>query len=138
MAADYSSRIAVTQEGDALASRQLDDPEIHKGAIEGDRPGDEQVGNPHGEGIDGNGLPNDPIAMAEDVLGQTRMRRRGKFANPPIREPDRGLQALPQSFHDLFERLRPWPHLVQWKRREWLVNDVQRRQKIVTIGLDVD
>ena len=38
----------------------------HKGAVEGDQPTDEQVGNPHGDGVDANGLPNDPIATAED------------------------------------------------------------------------
>jgi hypothetical protein len=45
------------------------DPDIHKGAIEGDRPGDEQLGNPHGDGVDENGLPDDPIATAEDRIG---------------------------------------------------------------------
>jgi hypothetical protein len=45
------------------------DPDGHKGAIEGDRPTDEQIGNPHGEGIDADGLPNDPIATAEDRIG---------------------------------------------------------------------
>jgi hypothetical protein len=49
--------------------RQLDDPDIHKGAIEGDRPGDEQIGNPHGNGVNDDGLPDDPIATAEDELG---------------------------------------------------------------------
>src|SRR5688572_25420956 len=28
------------------------DPDIHKGAIEGDRPADEQQGNPNGDGVD--------------------------------------------------------------------------------------
>lgn len=45
------------------------DPAIHKGAIEGDRPDDEQVGNPHGDGVDDEGLPDDPIATAEDQIG---------------------------------------------------------------------
>jgi hypothetical protein len=52
-----------------MATKQQDDPDVHKGAIEGDRPGDEQLGNPHGEGLDENGLPNDPVAVAEDALG---------------------------------------------------------------------
>ena len=51
------------------ATRQLDDPDIHKGAIEGDRPTDEQIGNPHGDGINEDGLPDDPIAIAEDAEG---------------------------------------------------------------------
>ena len=45
------------------------DPEGQKGAIEGDRPGDEQIGNPHGNGVDDSGWPDDPIATAEDKLG---------------------------------------------------------------------
>ncbi len=53
----------------AMKRKQEDDPDVHKGAIEGDRPGDEQEGNPHGEGIDDNGLPNDPVATAEDEIG---------------------------------------------------------------------
>ena len=38
-----------------MAMRQRDDPDAHKGAIEGDRPHDEQFGNPHGDGVDENG-----------------------------------------------------------------------------------
>jgi hypothetical protein len=45
------------------------DPDIHKGAIEGDRPTDEQMGNPQGDGIDENGLPDDPVASAQDAIG---------------------------------------------------------------------
>jgi hypothetical protein len=41
----------------------------HKGAIEGDRPDDEQVGNPHGGGVDENGMPADSVATAEDREG---------------------------------------------------------------------
>jgi len=52
-----------------MATKQQDDPDVHKGAIEGDRPDDEQLGNPHGDGLDENGLPDDLVAVAEDVLG---------------------------------------------------------------------
>jgi hypothetical protein len=45
------------------------DPDVHKGAIEGDRPDDEQMGNPHGNGIGPDGLPDDPVACAEDAIG---------------------------------------------------------------------
>jgi hypothetical protein len=45
------------------------DPDIHKGALEGDRPADEQQGNPHGPSIDDRGLPADEVAVAEDVIG---------------------------------------------------------------------
>jgi hypothetical protein len=45
------------------------DPDRHKGAIEGDRPDDEQTPNPHGDGLNDEGLPNDPVASAEDAIG---------------------------------------------------------------------
>jgi hypothetical protein len=41
----------------------------YKGAVEGDRPTDEQHYNPNGDGLDDNGLPNDKVAVAEDVIG---------------------------------------------------------------------
>jgi hypothetical protein len=40
-----------------------------KGAVEGDRPDQEQQGNPHGTGLDENGLPEDETAICEDVIG---------------------------------------------------------------------
>ena len=52
-----------------MAMKQQNDPDVHKGAIEGDRPTDEHFGNPHGDGLDDNGLPDDPVATAEDALG---------------------------------------------------------------------
>jgi hypothetical protein len=52
-----------------IAATPQKDPDIHKGAIEGDRPGDEQMGNPHGTGVNDEGLPDDPVATAEDALG---------------------------------------------------------------------
>ncbi len=45
------------------------DQDIHKGAIEGDRPGDEQEGNSNAPALDDNGWPNDPVKIAEDELG---------------------------------------------------------------------
>jgi hypothetical protein len=45
------------------------DPDRHKGAIEGDRPDDEQSANPHGDGLNEEGLPDDEVAIAEDVVG---------------------------------------------------------------------
>ena len=53
----------------AMAMKQQDDPDVHKGAIEGDRPTDEQIGNPNGDGVDENGLPDDPVATAQDEIG---------------------------------------------------------------------
>ncbi len=46
------------------------EPERHIGAVEGDRPTDTlNQGNPHGPGIDEEGMPNDPIATCEDAIG---------------------------------------------------------------------
>jgi hypothetical protein len=52
-----------------MANKQQDDQDVHKGAVEGDRPSDEQMGNPNGPGVDDEGLPNDPVAIAEDAIG---------------------------------------------------------------------
>jgi hypothetical protein len=41
----------------------------HIGAVEGDRPTDPQQGNPNAPALDDQGLPNDPDAIAEDVIG---------------------------------------------------------------------
>jgi hypothetical protein len=42
----------------------------HIGAVEGDRPTDApQQGNPNAPGVDQQGLPDDPIATCEDVIG---------------------------------------------------------------------
>ena len=51
------------------AAQSQADPDIHKGAIEGDRPTDEQIGNPNGDGVNEEGLPDDPVATAEDAEG---------------------------------------------------------------------
>ena len=53
------------------------DPDVHKGAIEGDRPTDEQQGNPHGDGLNDDGLPNDPVATAQDALGANEDKSQG-------------------------------------------------------------
>ncbi|PYR35612.1 MAG: hypothetical protein DMF93_21435 [Acidobacteria bacterium] len=53
----------------AMAIKQRDDQDVHKGAVEGDRPTDEQIGNPNGPGVNEEGLPDDPVATAEDVVG---------------------------------------------------------------------
>jgi hypothetical protein len=42
------------------------DNDIHKGAMEEDRPGPERSNL---TGLDHNGLPNDPVAIAEDAIG---------------------------------------------------------------------
>jgi hypothetical protein len=53
------------------------DPDMHKGAIEGDRPTDEQFGNENATALDENGMPADPIAIAEDVIGANEDETRG-------------------------------------------------------------
>jgi hypothetical protein len=59
------------------ARKQLNDPEIHKGAIEGDRPSDEQNVDRRGTGVDKNGIPNDPVATAEDKEGANADKTQG-------------------------------------------------------------
>ena len=39
------------------------------GAVEGDRPADKQQGNDNAPGLDDQGMPNDPVAICEDVIG---------------------------------------------------------------------
>jgi hypothetical protein len=45
------------------------DQDMHKGAIEGDRPADEQFGNENGNGLDDDGMPNDQVATYQDRVG---------------------------------------------------------------------
>jgi hypothetical protein len=52
-----------------MAMKQQDDPDKHKGAIEGDRPLDEQYGNPNADALNEEGLPEDCDRIAEDVIG---------------------------------------------------------------------
>jgi hypothetical protein len=52
-----------------MEKKQQDDPAAHKGAIEGDRPSDEQNVDKQRGGVDANGLPNDPVKTAQDRIG---------------------------------------------------------------------
>jgi hypothetical protein len=46
------------------------DSDEHIGAVEGDRPSDwPQQGNPNAPALDEEGLPADPAAIAQDVIG---------------------------------------------------------------------
>lgn len=45
------------------------DPDAHVGAIEGDRPKDEQQGNRNVPALDEKGLPADHVKICEDVIG---------------------------------------------------------------------
>ena len=64
----------VTAGGECTDSSQpraaADGSDEHLGAVEGDRPSDcPQQGNPNAPGLDSEGLPNDPTAIAQDVIG---------------------------------------------------------------------
>jgi hypothetical protein len=52
-----------------MGSTPVADPDNHKGAIEGDRPDDHQHSNPNGPGVDEEGLPDNPVASAQDRIG---------------------------------------------------------------------
>ena len=54
---------------DREAAAQSVDPGLHKGAIEGDRPDDEQQGNANVPALDESGLPEKLTAIAEDRIG---------------------------------------------------------------------
>ena len=46
------------------------DQDQSKGAVEGDRPTDTQQSNKNAaDALDGNGMPKDKVAIAEDVIG---------------------------------------------------------------------
>ena len=54
----------------AKLTGQQEPADEHMGAVEGDRPTDRpQQGNENAPGLDDQGLPNDPIAICEDVIG---------------------------------------------------------------------
>src|SRR2546421_569757 len=73
IAADYSRRyLSISRERQMtpMAAKQADDPDLHKGAIEGDNPTDELNVEPRDKrGVDDNGMPNDPVATAQDKEG---------------------------------------------------------------------
>ena len=52
-----------------MTSKPQHDPDQHRGAIEGDRPTDEQQGNPNVPALDREGLPANDRAIAEDRIG---------------------------------------------------------------------
>jgi hypothetical protein len=54
----------------AHEKRTRTDGDDHLGAVEGDRPTDTPShGNSNAPALDDEGLPNDPIAICEDVIG---------------------------------------------------------------------
>jgi hypothetical protein len=54
-----------------------DTTDEHLGAVEGDKSTDPQQGNAHGDGLDEEGMPDDPIATCEDVLGANQDKSQG-------------------------------------------------------------
>jgi hypothetical protein len=56
------------------STRPTADNDLHKGAREDGRPGPERSSHP---GLDHDGLPNDPIAIAQDALGAKADRSQG-------------------------------------------------------------
>jgi hypothetical protein len=52
-----------------MAMKMEKDNDVHKGAIEGDRPDEPQQFNPNAGALDQNGLPANPVPICEDVLG---------------------------------------------------------------------
>jgi hypothetical protein len=58
----------------AKPTKQVIDNDIHKGATEEDRPGPQRSSHP---GLDEDGLPNDPIAIAQDRLGANQDQSQG-------------------------------------------------------------
>ena len=56
--------------GDQPVLPKPTDPDLDKGAVEGDRPTDKQQSNRNAAGaLDSDGLPKNRIAIAEDVIG---------------------------------------------------------------------
>jgi hypothetical protein len=47
-------------------SKDQKDQDVHKGAVENDRPDPKSGGHP---GLDDKGLPNDPVAIGQDAEG---------------------------------------------------------------------
>jgi len=54
------------------------DPAWHKGAVESDRPGDRpQQGNPNAPALNEEGLPDDPLKIAQDRIGANEDQTQG-------------------------------------------------------------
>ncbi len=61
-----------------MEKKTNDDPAAHQGAVESDRPSqDTNVENKGKGGVDKNGMPNDPIATAQDKEGANADKTQG-------------------------------------------------------------
>src|SRR5437763_493578 len=77
-------------------------------------------------------------ATASTMRGCPTIRSRSrKIRSAPTRTKQRG-RRLPEAVHDLFQRLRPRPDAIERQRRQRFVDDVQLRQEVVAIRLDVN
>ena len=74
-----------------MEEKQMNDPAAHKGAIEGDRPSDEQNVDNRGKGVDKDGIPNDPSRRRRTKKARTRTNRR---ASGPAQPNHEGPEAL--------------------------------------------
>jgi hypothetical protein len=52
-----------------MTDKPIADGDDHMGAVEGDKATDKQQGNENATALDDAGLPVDPLAICEDVLG---------------------------------------------------------------------
>jgi hypothetical protein len=54
----------------ARSKKRPDDPDLHKGVVESDRPAKEHgAANRNAPGLTPDGLPADPVAIAQDRIG---------------------------------------------------------------------
>jgi hypothetical protein len=54
------------------------DSDEHLGAVEGDHANDQpQQGNPNADGLNEEGLPDDPVRICEDVIGANEDKTQG-------------------------------------------------------------
>ena len=53
----------------SMEKKTMDDPAAHQGAVESDRPSQDTNVEHKGKGVDKEGLPNDPVAQAQDKEG---------------------------------------------------------------------
>ena len=61
----------------SMEKKTMDDPAAHQGAIESDRPSQETNVSNKGKGVDKDGLPNDPVAQAQDKEGANADKTQG-------------------------------------------------------------
>ena len=63
----------------SMEKKTMDDPAAHQGAVESDRPAQETNVEHKGKGggVDKEGLPNDPVAQAQDKEGANADKTQG-------------------------------------------------------------